>query len=160
MTKNTNAPTERGQSLIEFAFMMVLLLIMLGGIVDTTRALFTYLSMRDAAQEGALYASFNPNDTMGIQQRVHDSSNLMQSLDADGADKVVDISVTPTVAGKLCAGVSVSSGITTTNGMIVSVEYPEFPLTMPFINTLVGGDDTSVPISVTVVESIISPPCP
>mgnify|MGYP001822952384 CR=1 FL=1 len=51
---------EGGQSLIELALMMVFLLIMLAGVVDVGRALFTYIAIRDSAQEGALVGSITP----------------------------------------------------------------------------------------------------
>ena len=59
--------SENGQSLVEFAVSLVILMLLLSVIVDGARALFTYLSMRDASQEGALYASYKPNDSSGIQ---------------------------------------------------------------------------------------------
>ncbi|MFC1879838.1 TadE/TadG family type IV pilus assembly protein, partial [Chloroflexota bacterium] len=55
-----------GQSLVEFAVALVFLLLLIAGIVDVSRALFTYMALRDAAQEGALYGSTNPLDTGGI----------------------------------------------------------------------------------------------
>ena len=46
--------SEKGQSMMEFAFGMVFLLIMLAGIVDGGRALFTYMALRDGVKEAAL----------------------------------------------------------------------------------------------------------
>jgi Flp pilus assembly protein TadG len=46
---------ENGQSMVEFAFGMVILMIILVGIVDLGRAFFTFMALRDAAQEGAVY---------------------------------------------------------------------------------------------------------
>ena len=83
MDRNVNQSShnkEHGQSLVEFAVMLTLLLIMVAGIVDAARALFTYLSMRDAAQEGALYASTRPTDTAGIEARVRNASNMLSNL--------------------------------------------------------------------------------
>lgn len=154
------ARRERGQSLIEFAFMLVLLLILLGAVVDGARAMYTYLSMRDAAQEGAVYASLEPTDTTGICDRIQNSSNLMQGLDMDGADRDINVSINPTVAGKLCSGTSTVGGGTVHNGISVSIEYPNFPLIMPFVSGIAGGSDATVPISVTVIDTILIPLCP
>jgi len=42
---------EKGQSLVEFAFGLVILMILISGIVDLGRAFFTYMALNDAAQE-------------------------------------------------------------------------------------------------------------
>ena len=149
--------TERGQSLIEFAFMLVLLLILLGAVVDGARAMFTYLSMRDAAQEGAVYASLEPADTTGILDRIHNTSNLMQGLTIN-TDIFVDIDYPP--SNKKCSGSTVVGGNTVENGVSVNIEYPNFPLIMPFVSGIAGGSDASVPIGVTVVDTILLPLCP
>jgi hypothetical protein len=127
--------------------------------VDGTRALFTYMSMRDAAQEGALYASIRPTEftasttdhTGNVEQRICESSDLMTSLcDANS----IDIDVHETVSSKFCRGTT--SG--TPHGMEVIIDYPSFPLTMPFIGVFVGGQ--SVPITVEVIDTIVQPTCP
>ena len=56
--KNQNTDTkERGQAIVELATSLVILLTLLAGVVDLGRALFTWITLRDAAQEGASYAS-------------------------------------------------------------------------------------------------------
>jgi len=55
-----NKRAEAGQSLLEFAIMMIILLIILGGVLDLGRAYFAYVALEDAVGEGALYASLNP----------------------------------------------------------------------------------------------------
>ena len=50
---------EQGQSLVEFALMMVVLIITLMGILDIGRAFFAYIALQDAVGEGAVYASLN-----------------------------------------------------------------------------------------------------
>ncbi len=51
---------ERGQSLVEFALAMPMLLIMLLGTLDVGRMYFTFIAIQNAAGEGALYAAINP----------------------------------------------------------------------------------------------------
>ena len=148
---------EKGQSLIEFAFMLVLLLILLGAVVDGSRAMYTYLSMRDAAQEGAVYASLEPTDTTGILDRIHNTSDLMQGLTI-GTDIFVNITYPP--SNKKCSGSTVVGGNTVENGVSVNIQYPNFPLIMPFVSGIAGGSDASVPIGVTVIDTILLPLCP
>ena len=52
---------QSGQSLVEFALMMVVLLIMLMGVLDVGRMYFAYIAIQNAAGEGALYAAINPH---------------------------------------------------------------------------------------------------
>jgi Flp pilus assembly protein TadG len=142
---------ERGQSLVEFAVSVVILLFLLVGIMDGARTLFTYLSMRDAAQEGALYGSYQPTDSAGIHDRACGASNLMAALCDEGGIFITD---TETVLGQRCMG---TTG-TTPHGISILVDYPNFPLTMPFMSTIIGRQ--SVPISVTVIDTILAPQCP
>jgi len=139
-TSNRTNQTERGQSLVEFAFSITLLFILIAGIVDGGRALFTYMALRDGAQEGALYGSYKPSDTSGIQDRVFNSSNILSDLTAE-------VSVTPTVLGDACTG----------NGIEVLVTMPHFRLTMPFLGAILGTQ--TVPISASITDTILTPPC-
>jgi len=50
-----------GQSIVEFALMMPVLLLMLMGALDVGRMYYTHLAIQNAAGEGALYAAIHPN---------------------------------------------------------------------------------------------------
>lgn len=60
----------QGQSLVELAFAMPLLLLLLLGTIDMGRLFFDYIEMRNAAAEGATYGSRNPADSAGIVSAV------------------------------------------------------------------------------------------
>ncbi len=156
---------ERGQSIIEFAMSLALLLLLLAGLVDLGRAIFTYMALREAAQEGAMYGSIYPNMTTNIEERVMDSSNVLQVLASEESgsgtsslafaeeDEVI-ISADPVVAisvsfpdGASCAG----------KGIRVEVEYSEFPLSMPFLGTILGSQTVSISASAT--DTILTPAC-
>jgi len=51
---------ERGQGLVEFSLTLVFLVVLLMGVLDLGRAYFTYLALKDAAEEGAYYGSAFP----------------------------------------------------------------------------------------------------
>ena len=51
--------------MIELALSFVVLLLLLMGVVDLGRAYFAFMSMRDAAQEGAAYGSIYPINLAG-----------------------------------------------------------------------------------------------
>lgn len=147
--RNTTPSSERGQSLVEFAIVLPILLLLLAGTFDAARAFFTYMAMREAAQESAAYASVNPSDTVGITFRARDATNLLQGLGTNMA-----VTVTPTVSGKFCAGVTG----TATHGIRVRLNYPNFPLTMPFIGQVIGRQTVS--ISTEAIDTILIPKCP
>jgi Flp pilus assembly protein TadG len=132
---------EKGQSLVEFGIFLVVILILLAGLVDAGRGLFTFMALREAAQEGALYGALHPSDTADIQQRVLKTSSLVESMAAE-------LTVTPTVSGGACTGGAIT----------VSVTYSNFRITMPFLGAVLGRQ--TVPIRATVTDTILTPPCP
>lgn len=135
---------EKGQSLVEFAVGMVILVILLAGIVDGGRALFTYMALREAAQEGALYASIDPTNTDEIIKRVENASDTLQQIKTDGSATLVTSVV---VIGTPCSG----------HGIQVRVRYDNFPIGMPFLGAALGSQ--TVPISAGVTDTILTPAC-
>ena len=124
--------------MIEFAVGVTFVIVLLAGIVDFSRAFFTYMTLRDAVQEGALYGTLHPTNTNGIRARV-------QGI-AEGPIDMAQITVTPTIIGDPCAGSQIS----------VEATY-QFPISMPFIGAIVGSQ--TFPLSATAADYIISPPC-
>jgi hypothetical protein len=156
-----NLSRERGQSLVEFALSLTILLILVVGIFDVARALFTYLSMRDAAQEGALFGSIEPFNTTGIVERACTASNMLSVLDcgtnATCSGGACDVRIDVTLSGDPC----METGGGTQNDITVDVSYDHFPLTMPLIGQIVGADGQySIPIRATIIDTIIQPDCP
>jgi Flp pilus assembly protein TadG len=136
--------TPKGQSLIEFALTLVIILMLLAGIVDLGRAIFTYLALRDGAQEGASFALYNPTiSNATLNNRICSSSNLLQTECAAG-----NVSATMTIGGAACTGGSI----------LVQVTYPNFTLVTPFLGTILGRQ--TIPITARVTDTILAPPCP
>ncbi len=127
----------RGQSLTEFALGITFILVLMAGVMDLGRAYFSFLSLRDAAQEGALYGSLAPPDTTGIRARVRDSSGwpVDFSTFTDGQIQVV-------ITGPACAG----------NEIKVTVNL-DFMLAAPFL----GGQ--ALPLVADATDTILQPPC-
>lgn len=69
LTRLRRPTSERapGQSLVEFALVLPLLILFLLGSADFARALSAYISLGNVVREGAHYGSFNPTDTNGIR---------------------------------------------------------------------------------------------
>jgi Flp pilus assembly protein TadG len=145
--------SEKGQSLTEFALVLVFLLSLLAGVFDLGRAFFAYIIIRDAAQEGAVFGAIAPKDdinafSIAVADRVTaafvDPSNPSEvPIDINVVNVQVDI------IGSACAAPG--------NGVRVTVDY-SLPVTMPFLGAIIGSQD--VQLSTRVEDTILSPICP
>ncbi len=73
------AVREKGQSIVEVALLFPLLILLLMGVADLGRAYYAVVALKDAAEEGALYAAIDPDNITEIQNRaVHASSGLVE----------------------------------------------------------------------------------
>jgi Flp pilus assembly protein TadG len=136
-----------GQSLVELALTLSLVLLLIAGLVDLSRAFFTLMALRDAAQEGASFGAINPTNTFGIESRVRSTSQDIVDL-SDVSQVTVSISYT---TGNACAAPDGSNGITLT------VTYNNFTLITPFLGTIIGTQ--TIPISTSITDTILRPPC-
>jgi len=64
---------KRGQTLTEFAIGVAVVLLVLVGLMELGRCLFTVNTLRNATREGARYAIVRPWDDEGIRQKVKQS---------------------------------------------------------------------------------------
>ncbi len=62
-----------GQGLVEFALILPLLLLIVGGIIDFSYVFVTYVGLSNAAREGSRYGIVSPQDYEGINNRVRES---------------------------------------------------------------------------------------
>ncbi len=67
----------RGQSLVEVALVLPILVMMMMGLLDFGRAYYTIVALRDAADEGAAYGANNPSDVNGIRVRASEASRAL-----------------------------------------------------------------------------------
>ena len=126
---------QKGQSVVELALALPLLLLLMLGTIDVGRVFFDYVQLRNAVREGAGYGARMPNDTAGITQRVNQH----------GIPGGTTISVA-------CTGVC-----TTTNGVPdgvgtieVTANHTFTPVTTAFLQTWFGMG----PINITVTSSM------
>lgn len=68
---------EAGVSLVEFALILPLFMLLLLGMVDLGQGFNRYLVMLNATREGALWLSRNPADLTGMEARI--ASEIQQS---------------------------------------------------------------------------------
>ncbi len=76
--------TERGAVAVETVFMAIFLLILVSGIIDVGRGIFSRISIEDAAQEAATFASYeSPLTITDIKQRAVEAIDSPEIVDTD-----------------------------------------------------------------------------
>jgi Flp pilus assembly protein TadG len=160
--------SQRGQSLVELAISLTAMLLLLSGAVSFGMAYYSYVSIRDAAQEGALYGSFNPCvdanlnakcdsgevvNLPGIRQRVRAASTSPVDLSSTATvpDSYIQAQFVPS-SGSNCEGST--GGVP--NAVQVSVEY-DYPIFMPFMGAILGSQQ--IHLRATVTDTILEPRC-
>lgn len=68
------AATERGQSLIELVLLLPVLVLVLVGTIDFGRAFTAYITVTNAAREGARYGAMYPADIANIKARARNEA--------------------------------------------------------------------------------------
>ena len=66
--------SEKGQSLVEFSVMAIVLLMLVQGVLDLGRAYFTFLALKDAAADGAYFGAAYPRCIDGAGGDARDNS--------------------------------------------------------------------------------------
>lgn len=140
--------TEHAQSLIELSVTIIVLLLLLSGIVDLGRITFRYITLRDAAQEGATYGAIYPTYCDQIIQRVQGGNGIM-----DPSQVLVKVEIN----GKECH-VATMADACAGNPIAITVHQPDFSLTMPMIGAAIGKQ--SIELKNTVTDTILRPECP
>lgn len=170
MTAKTQPRSERGQSLGELSILMTIILILLAGVADGGRALFTYISLRDAAQEGALYGSFafslpDPSSSANSLIDPGTACSRIFTRVMENSDSPVDLSSEASVSVKIAQvsnpGVWVDCTSTLSlqpcayDRIRIAVTYEDFTLSTPFLGALIGTQ--TLDISAEVEDTILAP---
>lgn len=139
---------ERGQSLVEFAISLVVLLFLFAGMAELGIVLFQYVQLRDAAQEGALYGSACECPVVEIEERAINSSSTPINLLLDPG-----VSVTVSIADKFGnPKVSMCEG----DALTVHVLYAH-KIFLPFVPQLLGTNYINLDARVT--DTVLRPIC-
>ena len=155
-TKRKSIRSERGQSLVELAISLPVLILLLLGTVDFGMAIFSYSILREAAQEGAFYGSFNPANKTEIENRARNISprenEAVFSSPVNLRNKSL-VKVTIKAIGGSCQGITNGAA----NSMRVSVSY-KYPILMPFAGQIIG--ENTILLTGTATNIILQPACP
>jgi Flp pilus assembly protein TadG len=135
----------RGQSLVEMALMMPVLILILLGTLDFARVFIYYVRLTDAVNNGALYGANVPNNEEVVRCRtfLEAGSNTPAApnasscvaftdggLGAPGADPTVNFVVTVTCYSAIDSGTTIDcDDAVSGNAVQVAGTYPFRPLT-------------------------------
>ena len=139
-------PRTRGQSMVEFALVTPLLLLIFAGAADFGRAFFAYVAIENAAKEGAFFGSRLPLCDDASGGACADPNNVTwrvrTELRAQGIRNPDGTELTPTVTCLTPAGVprgnlrDCASGDTYEVGLVY-----EFRLLTPILGSIIGDLD-------------------
>ncbi len=170
--KQRHLHRERGQSLVELAISLTVILLLLAGAVDFGMALFSYVMLRDAAQEGALFGSLNPylDEPVGSGNGQYDPSEplnvaaIQNRVRAASTSPIISgltnsmISVTTTDPSMPpCEGTTIVNGFPASNAIEVKITY-QYHIIMPYIGAIIGSQ--TIPLTADVTDTILTPACP
>lgn len=122
---------ERGQSLVEMAILMVILLIIMGGVLDLGRMYFTYLALQNAAGEGASYGAINPEWVDSGDN--DDPNNITYRVQNESTGNLIDWSQTTVVVE--------TNTILGGQPITVTVSY-EYEVITPMVQVITGDNVT------------------
>ena len=139
----------KGQSLVEFALSIVVLLFLLSGVVEFGIAFFQYVQLRDAAQEGALYGSVCDCPVAEIEERVRASSTTPINLET--APIFIEVSAVDPYGNPKDAELACEE-----DALSVRVSFAH-KIFMPFLPQLIGRDE--IILSAVVIDTVLVPKC-
>jgi Flp pilus assembly protein TadG len=91
---------ERGQDAVEFAIMLPLLLLVMLGVADFGRVMYSAITITNAAREGARFHSLNPANAAGtFEAVVAEAAGSGIDLSAAGGKAEITISCPDAAAG-------------------------------------------------------------
>jgi hypothetical protein len=161
---------ETGQSLVELALVFVFMLVLALGTVNFGLAFFQWLTLRDAAQEGAIFASIMPDEIAKtengeVYRRIRTSdlictaSNCPWVIPNTNASILKDAIVSITYSGTgYCRGVD---GGGNANSVTVALSY-DYQFIFPIPTSLLGNnanDYDHINLRAKVTNTMLNPPC-
>ncbi len=134
--QHTRREKEKGQSLVEMALVLPVMLIILAGVLEVGRLYYVFVAVSDAAGEGANYAAIFPDDVYRDEliQRVGEASGGLVEIDSS----MINVDCPDVAAGK---------------PITVSVGYT-FTVAAPFAHIFIP--DGEIILNATATEAILS----
>ena len=136
----------RGQALVEFALILPILLILLLGILDFSRAVAAYNSVSNGARSGARVAIVN-QDMDAIRDAVESEAFGLSDVDVVFNENAEGVPACPVTSGPCCPQIGCVIQVT------VSTEYvPATPIFSQLVGSITVSSDSRLPI-----ERVLAP---
>jgi Flp pilus assembly protein TadG len=135
---------EKGQSVVEAALVVPLLLLLLAGLVDTGMAFRDEIGLTNATREGARYGSRYPWETGNILSATQQEVDNLKLLPADAAKVTIASPSCYNPAGALINCVDAGSGDT----IMVTLTYRR---RMPFLGAVIPPGSVTLRAGTTMV---------
>jgi Flp pilus assembly protein TadG len=151
--------SEKGQSFVEMATILPILIVLFAGLIDAGRIFFSYVALRDAAQEGVNYGIYGysqfaaTNDLTGFSNQVMNRVRTTSDAPVD-LSNTANVSVVVTKDG--VNSFSASDRPCTGKTITVRVTY-QFQIDAPLFGAIVGSQ--SFPLSGIANGTVVSPGC-
>ncbi len=112
----TVAHHKQGQSMVEFALILPVMILVIAGIFDLGRAFFASITITNAAREGARFGTLNPVNTGGMTVAVDNMKNaaVLEAIDSGITLTNSDVTISCTFITNGCQG---------NNPLTVTVSY-------------------------------------
>lgn len=137
---------ERGQALVEFALVLPILLILLLGILDFSRAVAAYNSVSNGARSGARVAIVN-QDPVAIRDAVESEAFGLSEVDVVFNENAEGIPACPVASGPCCPQIGCVIEVA------VSTEYvPATPIFSQLVGSITVSSESRLPI-----ERVLAP---
>ncbi len=154
--------SESGQSLLELALVLLVIILLVSGVVDLGRVFVYFQGMRDATEEGAAYGSafpLNPDTGMPNCEVIKDRVKLNLPPDIPRSAITVKYSnnAEPPVFTNCESTLAVKALACSGNKIYVSVIKPDFPMIMPQVSLFVGQQ---IPLESHITTTMLQPICP
>lgn len=149
--------SEKGQSLVEMALTATLILFLMLATIDFGYAFLYWITIRDAAQEGAMYGSLHPRAS--ISGSACETALRLRVTSAAQSAVINTSSLTPANIVT-----TASFGLTPGNPITVAVTH-NYKILTPLVQNFIGDADGFITISTRVTNTILQnttpdPACP
>ncbi len=141
--RNRYARAERGQSLVEMAVVLPILLLLALGTFDLGRAIFAHIALTEATQEGSLYAAHEYGDPKSTDTVATREAKIQARIVTSSSSESV---VNATVTVESCSSASI----------VIRSEYP-LPVISPPARLVFGP---TIGLAVEVAATNIKGECP
>jgi len=161
--KRLDKNKEQGQSLVEFALTLPVLLLILSGLLDLGRAYYTFVALEEAVAEAALYLAISPDcpdyDLTLKPECANPNNAIYRAVNAgnDEFDPLLAEWNIPFTTAKDVAGWASPFPLQCNSigcNVLVQVYYP-FELLTPGMQAFLPAGNTSIPLRTQAAQIIV-----